>query len=67
MLFQAMADAIREDSVRMLFRAEVQSAVPEEEQKKSTALPGVKDGRVAAAGKQVKVPGLAEPKRTAGA
>ena len=65
-LFQAMADAIREDSVRMLFRAEVQSAVAQEDQK-STALPGVKDGRVAAAGKQVKVPGLAEIKRPAGA
>ncbi|GAA1813408.1 preprotein translocase subunit SecA [Nesterenkonia flava] len=55
LLFQTMADGIREDSVRLLFKAEVQSVVPEEEK---TSLPGVKDGRVAVSGKQVKVPGL---------
>ncbi|GAB3187686.1 preprotein translocase subunit SecA [Nesterenkonia suensis] len=55
LLFQTMADAIREDSVRYLFNAEVTSAAP---QARATSLPGVTEGRVAAAGKEVSVPGL---------
>lgn len=45
-LFQTMADVIREDSVRYLFNAEVQAAPQLGEAPK---LPGVKDGRLAAA------------------
>nr|WP_218882143.1 preprotein translocase subunit SecA [Nesterenkonia xinjiangensis] len=55
LLFQTMADSIREDSVRYLFNAEVTSAAA---RAKTTSLPGVKEGRVAAAGKEVSVPGL---------
>ena len=54
LLFQAMAEGIREESVRKLFAAEVQAITPTH----APSLPGVKDGRVAASGKQVKVPGL---------
>lgn len=54
LLFQAMAESIREESVRKLFAAEVQAITPTH----APSLPGVKDGRVAASGKQVKVPGL---------
>ncbi len=54
LLFQAMAEGIREESVRKLFAAEVQAITPAH----APSLPGVKDGRVAASGKQVKVPGL---------
>lgn len=54
LLFQAMAESIREESVRKLFAAEVQAITPTH----APSLPGVKDGRVAASGKQVKVSGL---------
>lgn len=57
LLFQTMADSIREDSVRYLFNAEVTSSAAKTQ---ATKLPGVKDGRVAAAGKEVSVPGLKE-------
>ncbi len=59
LLFQAMAESIREESVRKLFAAEVQAVTPKPE---SPALPGVKDGRVAAAGKKIAVPGLKDAK-----
>ena len=57
LLFQTMADVIREDSVRYLFNAQVTSTVTSSQ---TTSLPGVKEGRAAAAGKQVTVPGLNE-------
>jgi preprotein translocase subunit SecA len=59
LLFHAMAEGIREESVRKLFQAEIKAVTP-----KSAApnLPGVKDGRAAAAGKSVQVPGVNEPK-----
>lgn len=55
LLFQAMAESIREESVRKLFQAEVQ---PMQAEYAPVRLPGVKDGRAAAAGHQVTVPGL---------
>ncbi|WP_120004082.1 preprotein translocase subunit SecA [Nesterenkonia muleiensis] len=55
LLFQAMAEEIREDSVRKLFQAEIKAITPQGE---APALPGIKDGRVAAAGKSIQVPGL---------
>lgn len=60
LLFQTMADAIREDSVRYLFNAEVTTTAAKTT---ATSLPGVKEGRVAAAGKEVRVPGLKEEQR----
>ncbi|WP_261624475.1 preprotein translocase subunit SecA [Nesterenkonia marinintestina] len=55
MMFQAMADAVREDSVRYLFSAEIRRAAPAAQ---APALPGVRDGRAALAGAQIQVPGL---------
>ncbi|WP_150460756.1 preprotein translocase subunit SecA [Nesterenkonia sp. MD2] len=55
LLFQAMAEEIREESMRKLFQAEVKAVTPKTE---APDLPGVKDGRVAAAGKSIHVPGL---------
>ncbi|TLP73277.1 preprotein translocase subunit SecA [Nesterenkonia sphaerica] len=64
LLFHAMAEDIREESVRKLFQAEVRAVTP---QSAAPKLPGVKDGRAAAAGKSVQVPGLNEPKGPAAA
>lgn len=55
LLFQAMAESIREESVRKLFAAEVTAVQPPGEAPK---LPGVKDGRAAAAGKKINIPGM---------
>ncbi|MGO1522736.1 MAG: preprotein translocase subunit SecA [Nesterenkonia sp.] len=55
LLFQAMAEDIREESVRKLFAAEVTAVTPPAGGPK---LPGVKDGRAAAAGKRVTIPGM---------
>ena len=55
LLFQAMAEDIREDSVRKLFQAEIKAVTPPGE---APALPGVKDGRAAAGGKSIHIPGL---------
>ncbi|GFZ82156.1 preprotein translocase subunit SecA [Nesterenkonia alkaliphila] len=55
LLFQAMAEEIREECMRKLFQAEVKAVTPKTE---APNLPGVKDGRVAAAGKSIQVPGV---------
>ncbi|GAA4828626.1 preprotein translocase subunit SecA [Garicola koreensis] len=55
LLFQGMAEDIREESVRKLFAAEVTAVTPPADGPK---LPGVKDGRAAAAGKRVTIPGM---------
>ena len=56
LLFQAMAESIREESVRKLFAAEVTAVAPPPSD--ALKLPGVKDGRVAAAGKKISIPGM---------
>ena len=55
LLFQGMAEDIREESVRKLFAAEVTAVTAPADGPK---LPGVKDGRAAAAGKKVTIPGM---------
>ncbi|EXF26002.1 preprotein translocase subunit SecA [Nesterenkonia sp. AN1] len=63
LLFQTMADSVREDSVRLLFSAEVTAKAPETAMPN---LPGVKDGRMFAAGKRLRVPGLQDTTATQG-
>ncbi|GAB3842329.1 preprotein translocase subunit SecA [Nesterenkonia populi] len=59
LLFQGMADQIREEAVRKLFAAEVTAVAP---RAANVSLPGVKDGRIAAAGTQIKIPGVRDAK-----
>ncbi|GAA1118526.1 MULTISPECIES: preprotein translocase subunit SecA [Nesterenkonia] len=63
LLFQTMADSVREDSVRLLFSAEVTAKAPETA---TPNLPGVKDGRMFAAGQRLRVPGLQDTTATQG-
>ncbi len=54
LLFQGMADQIREEAVRKLFAAEVTAVGPPAQK---VSLLGIKDGRGAAAGTQIRLPG----------
>ncbi|MDY6055896.1 preprotein translocase subunit SecA [Micrococcus sp.] len=58
-LFQAMLAAIREESVRTLFHAQIAAAPA------PTQLPGIKDARAATMAPQVSVEGLEAPQRPA--
>src|SRR5699024_4837950 len=55
LLFQGMAEDIRGETVRKRFAAEIPAVTPPADGPK---LPGVKDGRAAAAGKRVTIPGM---------
>ncbi|WP_435774594.1 preprotein translocase subunit SecA [Nesterenkonia sp. CF4.4] len=63
LLFQTMADSVREDSVRLLFSAEVTAKAPVTA---TPNLPGIKDGRMFTAGKRLRVPGLQDTTATQG-
>ncbi|GAA1341869.1 preprotein translocase subunit SecA [Arthrobacter roseus] len=59
-MFQAMMEAIREESIGYLFNLQVETAAPA-----STGLPGVTDGRSALQGANLKVAGLDAPEKPA--
>ncbi len=59
-MFQAMMEAIREESIGYLFNLQVETSAPA-----STGLPGVTDGRGALQGANLKVEGLDAPEKPA--
>ncbi|GER24352.1 protein translocase subunit SecA [Zafaria cholistanensis] len=59
-MFQAMMESIREESIGYLFNAEVQVAAPS-----AVSLPGVTDGRAATLAPTLKTPGLEAPAKPA--
>ena len=58
-MFQAMLAAIREESVRILFRAQIAAAPA------PTQLPGVKDARAATMAPQISIEGVDTPRQPA--